>query len=84
MMSTNAVIAKTKLRTTKVYSYLQTGMYKQKAPLCKGSCRKATEGLFYHKFFAFTIPPSAFGCHLPCSYTREAFFYLPEVMQKNF
>ena len=39
-----------------------------KAPLCKGSCREATEGL------SFTTPPSAFGCHLPLH--RGGFFHL--------
>ena len=29
----------------------------KEAPLCKGSCREATEGLFFIEFMYFTIPP---------------------------
>ena len=29
----------------------------KEAPLCKGSCREATEGLFFIEFMCFTIPP---------------------------
>ena len=39
--------------------YLQTNrLARSKAPLCKGSCREATEGLFNDEFSPFTIPPS--------------------------
>ena len=40
-------------------------VHKPKAPLCKGSCRKATEGLFYGRILLFTIPPSRYASHLP-------------------
>ena len=29
----------------------------KEAPLCKGSCREATEGLFFIEFMCITIPP---------------------------
>ena len=38
---------------------------KEKAPLCKGSCRKATEGLFCRKFNLLQSLRHANSCHLP-------------------
>ena len=49
----------------RLFCIAKSRMFFGKAPLCKGSCRGATEGLFYDKVLLFTIPPSAFGCHLP-------------------
>ena len=48
-----------------------------KAPLCKGSCREATEELFFAKIQPFKIPPSRQAVPPPL-YTREAFFCLTE------
>ena len=37
----------------------------QRLPCVKGAVALATEGLFPAILSFFTIPPSAFGCHLP-------------------
>ena len=45
--------------------YLQTNrLALTKAPLCKGNCREATEGLYNDEFSPFTIPLSRFACYL--------------------
>ena len=49
-------------------------MEKRKAPLCKGSCREATEGLFLCYFCVFHNPSASFLGTSP--YTGEASFYV--------
>ena len=48
-----------KLIPLKMYEYVQ------RLPCVKGAVAVATEGLFSDILSFFTIPPSAFGCHLP-------------------
>ena len=76
------MLAKAKLRTTKVYGYLQTNRFAQtkRLPCVKGAVAKRLRDCFTISFLLLQSlrQPSA----ATSLYTREAFFYLPEGKQK--